>query len=167
MRIDLIVNLSYGTDLTWTCSNWPHEEASVWCVSGLTVLVKCLPSSTGSLETKQHLHMDSIPTCKYSHRLHISFVLFIYFFFLCSIVGFEDIKMCNFVTWYSATFILNSSEQQQQIIIRVLCDIIFWKRLIRLDISTCSHTVFRSWTQGLYFSQIGMDWFLHSVNYLL
>jgi len=23
------VNCSYGIDLTWTCSNWPHEEASV------------------------------------------------------------------------------------------------------------------------------------------
>jgi hypothetical protein len=58
-------------------------------------------------------------------------------------------------------------EQQQQIIITVLCDVIFWKRLVRLDITTCSHTVFRNWTQGLYFSQISMDWFLRSVNYLL
>ena len=98
------------------------------------------------------------------------FFVFIYLFVSSIAAGFEDTSECA-VWWhdtvYCATFVLNSNEQQQQIIIRVLCDIIFWKRLIQLDVSTCSHTVFRSWTQGLYFSQISMDWFLHCVNYQL
>lgn len=125
-----------------------------------TVLVKFVPSSTGSREAKRHLHMQNIQTCKYSHILQINFFLTQY----CRI--WKHVRMCNLVTWYSATYILNSSEQQKQII-RVLFNIIFRKQLIQIDISTCNHTVFRSLTQGLHFSQISVDWFLHYVNYLL